>query len=66
MNESPTGCSYYELAPVDYTFHWSCPSHGWGTTHTESGTLVFRVATPWGQGTATISDCFRCKITLVP
>ena len=34
MSESPTGCSYYEIAPVDYTFHWSCPSHAWGTTYT--------------------------------
>jgi len=66
MSESPSGCSYYEIAPVDYTFHWSCPSHVWGTTYTESGTLVFRVATPWRAGVATISEYFRYKITLVP
>jgi hypothetical protein len=66
MKESPSGCSYYQLAPVDYTFHWSCPSHVWGTTYTESGTLVFRIVTPWGSGTATISEYFRYKITLLP
>jgi hypothetical protein len=66
MKESPTGCSYYEIAAVDYTFHWSCPSHRYGTTYTESGTLVFRVVTPWGTGTATISEYFRFLITLVP
>lgn len=37
-NTQFTGCHFGKVQPINYSWHWSCPSHVTGLTHTIAGT----------------------------
>jgi hypothetical protein len=65
VTESPSGCHYGDSAkPVDYTFHWSCPTHRANYRQLLGGSFVFRVNVAGRPGTAHVAMQFRYVIAL--